>query len=240
MDTQKLQTFYDEFVPAQKESGVNDRIYLLYQRCLRWGLQKNSDVLELGCGIGAFSFLLSKKITAGSVEAVDISPASIAFAQQRIRKPNFRFVAADIVHYKPQLSAYHFITLFDVLEHVPLPQHEALLKNVAAHCDNRTQILINLPNPGYVEYDRLHQPDQLQVIDQPVYLDHLVFLFQQNGLRLRHFETWSVWVQDDYHFLVLEKEKPFEEIFLGKQRNILQKAATKLWRMWLRWRYNYR
>lgn len=240
METQKLQTFYDEFVPAQKESGVNDRIFLLYRKSLRWGLQKDSNVLELGCGIGAFSFLLSQKVTTGSVEAVDISPASIAFAKQRIQKPNFHFVAADIVHYKPRRSSYNFILLFDVLEHVPLQQHEALFRNLASSCTDDTKVLINLPNPGYVAYDQIHQPGELQVIDQPVYLSHLIPLLQKNNLRLRHFETWSVWVQDDYQFLIIEKEKPFEEIFLSKRRSIFQKAAKRLWRIWLRRRYNYR
>ena len=111
--------FYDGFVGSQQQTGINDRIYLLYKRMLRLGLNSKSNVLELGCGIGALSYLLAKTITKGRVDAVDISPESIAFAKQKIKHPQFIITAGDVVHHQTKLPSINFITLFDVIEHIP-------------------------------------------------------------------------------------------------------------------------
>lgn len=70
-ETNQLIEFYDAYVSRQQESGINDRIYGLYKRLIKSGLNKNSNVLELGCGIGAMTYLLSRMVKTGIVEAVD-------------------------------------------------------------------------------------------------------------------------------------------------------------------------
>ena len=62
------------------------------------------------------TFLLSRYVKKGAIEAVDISSMSIEFSKRKIRKPNITFIAADIVKYKPSCKNINFITLFDVIE----------------------------------------------------------------------------------------------------------------------------
>src|SRR5258706_4633979 len=101
MKEKDIAGFYDEFIGQQKSSGINDRIYELYKRMSKFGLKPNSKVLELGCGIGTITYMLSRKIKTGFIESVDISPKSIEFAKQRLQKKNIIFNAADAVSYKP-------------------------------------------------------------------------------------------------------------------------------------------
>lgn len=225
--------FYDDFLASQIESGINDRIYSLYKKVLKLGLKQNESLLEIGCGIGALTFLLSKKLTKGYIEAFDPSEKSVEFAKQKIKKKNVYFSTGDIVTYEPK-HAFSFdkIILFDVLEHIPIEQHLAVFNKAESLLKKDALLLINLPNPAYILYDQANQPEVLQELDQPVFLLQLLPKLEEVGLELVRFETHSVWVKDDYHFLIVRKKQEFKEEFLQAKRNVLQKAARKLLGQW--------
>ncbi|MEJ7683509.1 MAG: methyltransferase domain-containing protein [Segetibacter sp.] len=86
MNKQEISKYYDDFVSKQATSSLNERIFFLFRRIRKAGLKTHSNILELGCGIGAFSFLLSKVVKQGTIEAVDISAESIAYAKSKIKK----------------------------------------------------------------------------------------------------------------------------------------------------------
>ncbi|MDP4250058.1 MAG: class I SAM-dependent methyltransferase [Bacteroidota bacterium] len=237
--SQKLVEFYDGYVPVQQNSGINDRIHGLYKRLLKAGLNTHSRVLELGCGIGSMTYLLSRTVKKGFIESVDISPESIAFAQQRIRQSNISLTTGNILHYIPKQSKFDFITLFDVIEHIPMENHKDLFKNISRYTDEETRILINIPNPDYIEYDIQNQPQLLQVIDQPVPLDSIVNQLKANRLNLVFFENYSVWVEQDYQFFIIHKAKAFTEIRLSDHRNLFSKAKKKCERIFIKWKYPY-
>jgi 16S rRNA A1518/A1519 N6-dimethyltransferase RsmA/KsgA/DIM1 with predicted DNA glycosylase/AP lyase activity len=67
MDTSQ---FYDGYVDYHARSGINDRIYSLYKHIIKLGLRSRDNVLEIGCGIGTLTFLLTKKIKKGRIEAL--------------------------------------------------------------------------------------------------------------------------------------------------------------------------
>jgi SAM-dependent methyltransferase len=196
-------------------------------------------VLELGCGIGTFTFLLSKRVKKGKIEAVDISPESIEYARGRIPNDNITFSAADIVTYIPSLQIFDFILLFDVIEHIPVSRHDELFHNIAAVCKDSTKVLINIPNPDYITYDKENNPEVLQVIDQALPLKLILQNIENNGLDLVHFETHSVWVENDYQFFVVHKKRAFTENRLSDKRNMIQKAITKIKRYYIRMKYDY-
>jgi ubiquinone/menaquinone biosynthesis C-methylase UbiE len=239
MKEKDIAGFYDEFIGQQKNSGINERIYALYKRMSKLGLEPGSKVLELGCGIGTITYMLSRKIKTGLIEAVDISPKSIEFAKQRLQKKNIIFNAGNAINYTPVSNAFDFITLFDIIEHIPLENHEQLFRNISGICSDNTLILINIPSPGSVEYDRRHQPHVLQVIDQPVYLQSLVENLVKNELELVFFERYSIWNENDYHFFIARKKLPFKEISLAGKRNLLKKALKKAERTLIKRVYNY-
>jgi len=239
METKQVINFYDEFVNHQTDSGVNDRIYGVYKRLLKLGLNSKSSILELGCGIGTNTYLFSKTITNGQIEAVDISPDSIAYCKFKIKKQNIKFFAGDIVAYKPQINNINFITLIDVIEHIPMEQHLALFKNIATYINDETRLVINIPNPEDVVYDINHNPSALQIIDQPVPLAFIIENLNKCGLQLHFFENYSVWVKNDYQFFVVKKQIPFTQTKLSDSRNFLSKLLKKIFRIYLKIRFKY-
>lgn len=228
MNTQEVSKFYDAFVPDQVTSSLNERIFSLFERIRKAGLKTNSNVLELGCGIGAFTFLLSGVVKKGTIEAADISAESIAFAKSKIKKRNIVFKTSDILHYKPERSTYDFITLFDVIEHIPLHEHDKVFKNASNYMNEHSKLLVNIPNPRYTEYDRIHQPELLQIIDETVYLNELCNVLYRNNLYIHLFETYSVWAKNDYQYIIVHKNQPFKEIKLSAIRTLPQKIKERL------------
>lgn len=231
--------FYDNFVSAQVETNVNDRIFGLYKRMLKNGLNTKSKVLELGCGIGTLSFLISKTVKRGFVEGVDISPKSVFYAKQKIQKSNFSFYCDDIVKYKPKIQNPEIITLFDVLEHIPLEKHNSLFGNISEFITDQTVLLINIPNPSFIEYDQANDPDVLQEIDQPVHYPFVANSLYDNNLEIIKMEMYSVWWKNDYVFYTVVKRRPFEKFELQKHRTFFQKIPVKLFRLKLKWFYKY-
>jgi hypothetical protein len=105
--------------------------------------------------------------------------------------------------------------------------------------EDKTLLLINIPNPEYIEYDQKHQPEVLQIIDQPIYLDFLFENLKANNLSISYFEKYSIWVQNDYIFYIIEKKKKFQEVKLRDHRSIIQKVHNKLKNIKLKMIYNY-
>ena len=240
MNVEAVADYYDDFIAKQLESGINDRIYHLYKMLLSFGLKPDSTILELGSGIGTMTFLLSKYVKKGKIEAVDLSPKSIEFAKQRIKDSNISFVAGDVVYYRPSNSDIDFVTLFDIIEHIPIEKHGDLFQNLSLVVNDKTKVLINIPSPASIEYDRKNNPEQLQIIDQALPLTLIVENIERNGLALTYFKTYSIWMENDYQFFVVEKKKEFKEVPLSSKRNLFQKARKKLERTYIKLRYNYR
>ncbi|WP_027376885.1 class I SAM-dependent methyltransferase [Kaistella palustris] len=228
MKQEEISGFYDEFVQRQLKIGANERLISLYKRLLALGLKEESSVLELGCGVGIFTRLLSKKISKGFIEAVDLSGKSVAVAKSELQaKKNIHFDVADVVVYKPKHPSFDFITLMDVIEHIPLEHHAALFANLAGIAGDKTRIAINIPNPQYIAYARAHHPESLQVIDQEVELFPLMKHWEDHGLELVFFEKYGIWEAEDYHFMVLRKKQKFQLKHLADERSLAEKAVHK-------------
>ena len=144
MKQNEISEFYDEYVKRQIKTGANERLISLYKRLLNGGLNTDSKVLELGCGVGIFTKLLAKKVKNGIIEAVDLSAKSVAVARNELKyRKNIQFDVADVVKYQPKNSDFDMITLMDVIEHIPLEHHAELFRNLAEIATEKTNILIN-------------------------------------------------------------------------------------------------
>ena len=229
MKKDEIADFYDEFSTKQVKTGANERLISLFKRLSKLGLQSNSKILELGCGVGIFTKLLSKQVSTGLIEAVDLSEKSISIAQNELKsKENIQFQVADVVLYQPRNSDFDFITLMDVIEHIPLGQHDVLFENLVQICTDKTVIAINIPNPQYIGYARRNHPESLQVIDQEVHLFPLLQHFEKHHLELVFFEKYGIWEVEDYHFMVVRKKREFKLSHLSDQRNLSEKVLKKV------------
>ena len=82
-------------------------------------LTRDCDVLELACGTGLWTHLISQ--TSRSVVAVDASPEAISINRHRAESTNVEFVVADLFSWTP-LQRFDLVFFSFWLSHVP-PEH---------------------------------------------------------------------------------------------------------------------
>ncbi len=83
-----------------------------------------STVLEAGCGVGAQTVTLARNSRGAKITSVDISPASLAEAQQAVQSAgihNVTFQQADIFHLPFAVGSFDHVFLCFVLEHLARP-----------------------------------------------------------------------------------------------------------------------
>jgi ubiquinone/menaquinone biosynthesis C-methylase UbiE len=223
--------FYDEYVAEQANTGINDRIYGVYERLIGLGLNAQSSVLELGCGIGMMTSLMKRTVNQGKIHAIDISAASIEYGKIKFGAANITFSTQDITAFETQLNKPDFITLIDVLEHIPLELHAALFQRISQVMGLNSHFVINLPNPDYIAHDIALEADSLQVIDQPVPFASLIQQLDDAGLELMTYQKYGLWHHDEYQWFVLRIKRPFNEVRIDDSLTLMEKIKRKIKRL---------
>jgi SAM-dependent methyltransferase len=207
MESRTVGAFYDDYVGRQSAVGINERHRAIMGWLMRFGLRPTNRVLELGCGVGTLTQLLAEALSSeGTVVGVDLSPKSIEAARARLSGlKNVRLIAGDALDIKLDgTPGFDVVVLPDVIEHIPLEQHGALFDRVASWLAPGGFVLLHYPSPRYLEWCSEHNPELLQVIDQPIHADVLLANTAPRGLVLDHLETYSIWIREgDYVVAVL-------------------------------------
>jgi methionine biosynthesis protein MetW len=130
---------YDTYWGSRK-SDVFEEGSSETERVISGIIDKDSTVLDMGCGDGRLLEKLAReKKTSGT--GVDISEIAV----RRARKRGVNAIVADVNNYTVRKS-YDYITICDVLEHVPFP--EGIMKNVKGKFNRN--LIITIPNMGIV------------------------------------------------------------------------------------------
>jgi len=104
-------------------NGVHPKHSLMkYHNFFVNNIKKNSNVLDIGCGIGAVAFDVAKN--ASKVIAIDLNKKNIETANNKFSAKNIEYVYADA-------TTYDFKEKFDYI----------ILSNVLEHIDKRTEFL---------------------------------------------------------------------------------------------------
>lgn len=196
-----ISDFYDKYIDNQIKYSYNERHYFVLEETENLGLKSDSSMLEIGCGIGVITKLLAEKITTGSITSVDISPKSIEYAKNNISAKNIDFIAADVVEHDFN-KKYDFISLFDVLEHIPVDKFPDLFSKIETLMSKDSFLVINIPTCEHIKYIEKNAPEKLQIIDQPIPVSHIIDVATKAGLRLHTCKFSNIWEKYDYQFLV--------------------------------------
>lgn len=205
---QQVEEFYDTFKEQQKKLGVNIRHRTIFKNLKKIGLNANSNVLEIGCGIGTVSSLIIKHCGQGSFVGVDISKESIQLAKE-IYAPfkNAEFIVSDMSDFS-YAKKFDFVVLPDVLEHIPVSQHSNLFKILSTVTSENVTILANFPEPDYLDWLRKTNPEKLQIIDQSLSMQDLLNNTYPHGFKLISMNSYSLqYEQTDYISLVFKKNE---------------------------------
>lgn len=221
-----ISKYYDAFSKNQESTGVNLRHITIFNKLKNLGLRHNSSVLEIGCGIGTVTGLIAKYCKNGKVVAVDISEESISKAKKRLSEyKQVEFLVHDMANFNHELT-FDFVLLPDVMEHIPVANHKGLFEVLKKHTNDNSIILINIPHPHYLEWVHENHPEQLQVIDQPIYTDTLLNNAYSSGFYLETLEPHSLYFNEhDYQFIVFKQKKSKHTFTKRKKLDII---STKL------------
>lgn len=102
---------------------------------------KNKEVLEIGCGIGAFAKILNER--GFKVNATDVSPFIVKRAKQI--HPNINFEILDIEKDTKVNRKYDFVFAFEVFEHLKNPAK--ILKNIKNMLNDKGVLIFSTPFP---------------------------------------------------------------------------------------------
>lgn len=210
VEKQKIRDFYDGFSGRQQNTIHNERHFFLLERLKKAGVRPDSRILEIGCGVGSMTSLMAPLVPRGRIVATDLSPRSIELARENNRgSRNVEFFAADSGTCEFPPGPYDFVVLFDVLEHLLAPDRASLVKRLAGLMQDDTRLLVNIPAPEALAYAAKETPEQLQIVDEPIYLGELLPLLEANGLSIHSFFTYDMWQVDEYQFFVIRKKLPY-------------------------------
>lgn len=227
-EKEKIAEYYDSYAKNQLKTGINIRHRTIIKKLVTAGLKKNMTVLEVGCGIGTLTGLLSK--WSKQLHAVDISPESIEVAKTRLKhQSNITFAVTDMQTNVPT-GSYDFIVLPDVLEHIPTSQHRALFHVLSGLLNTNGKICIHIPDPYALEYIRTHKPELLQIIDQSLYTDVLVPSIYEANLIVHKLERYQLQAsKEDYQWLEVI-HRPLYKVYDNKpyQKRLVDELKSRL------------
>lgn len=227
---EQVKDYYDTFKEHQKQLGINIRHRTILKNLKNAGLKTNSNVLEIGCGIGTVSNLILKFISEGSFVGLDISPESINMAKNfNSFHKKAEFLVNDMSNFTHK-TKFDFIVFPDVLEHIPVEQHANIFETVSKLSSDKAVILINIPEPNYLNWVRENDPKRLQIIDQSLSMQDLLNNSYPYGFKLYSMNPYSLHYDvNDYLSIVLKKDPSVKTVNLkGKLTRAIENTKSKL------------
>jgi|GEM_PF-437854 len=188
------QDYYDkEFIERQKRIGVNARHHSIFNKAKTIGLLPNHNVLEIGCGIGTLSSLLIPYLREGSIFCCDLSSESIKYAEETYKNfLNVEFQALDASDFVLDRK-FDMVIMPDVCEHIPIELHNRMFKNISKMLKREGVVYIHIPAPYYLDWAKVYSKEELQIIDQSLYLDEFCERIKDTDFYVYSEEPYNVW-----------------------------------------------
>ena len=139
---------------------------------------------------------------------MDISPETIALAKHKFKsRKNLEFQVSDMSNWSNH-NTFDVIVLPDVLEHIPLDQHDNLFAKINTVSNLNTRLLVNIPHPKALEYIIENRKDLLQIIDIPIHTNILSQNAANHGYYIESLESYSIGFEaEDYQFISLRRNE---------------------------------
>ena len=123
-------------------------------------IPENAKVFDIGCGSGMFLFLVNKFRNPSQLFGIEIDERLIENAKDLFasEKTNASFSVFDGGMIPEQMKEFNYITLIDVLHHVPLEKQQQFLVEIYNKMGNNSTLIlkdINSNNPFFV-WNKVH------------------------------------------------------------------------------------
>ncbi|WP_269524310.1 class I SAM-dependent methyltransferase [Coraliomargarita parva] len=123
-------------------------------------------ILDIACGVGYGSFLLSRNFPAGRIDSVDLSAEAIDFARTYYNSSNIEYFTGDALSFRPS-AKYDLIVSFETLEHID--DEKSYILHLRELLADKGRFIVSTPNErhyplkdsGNPFHFRHHTPEQL-------------------------------------------------------------------------------
>jgi ubiquinone/menaquinone biosynthesis C-methylase UbiE len=229
VEKEEVKEYYDDFINHQEKIGISTRQRIIAKNVKKIGVKKNSNILEIGCGIGTVSKLLIDLIPNGEFVGCDISPKSISYAKQFNPNNNATFIVTDMSDFTHDLK-FDLVVFPDVLEHIPVDQHFKLFENIARVCSSNAKWYINIPEPHALNYIRKNNPELLQIIDQSLSMQDLLNNVYPHGFVVESIIPYSIHMSSPNYLKIIFTNNPTVEKLTLRNKfvNIWQNFTSKI------------
>jgi SAM-dependent methyltransferase len=246
-----VKEFYNNFIDQRM---IDYRLYGNYRiseaaKFARKYVSEDSNILDIGCGIGIATEAVSQINKNGSTWACDISDKNIAYAKKTVSNKRISFFVADIINdfeliEKIVTSPIDIVMMIDVIEHLPPGKLEFLFKNFSTITSENGLVVLAYPSPEYQDYLRVNQPEELQVIDENIYISELEKYAMKSGFKLMFFNYQDLGRKNQYIYCVFSKNLKYTGIYsinnLAKVSFWMRKVGSRLILPILKYKYLYK
>lgn len=144
-------------------------------------LHRTENVLDVGCGSGYGSYLLSQK--SGSVLGIDICEDAIQYANSKYKNKNLTYSSKDINVLE---AKFDIITCFEVIEHIELLNIPDFLESLRNRLTPNGKLYISTPTDARLNNNIYHKSQ----------LDHNTLRYILNYTYNKVFDYDQDWSQD--------------------------------------------
>lgn len=203
---EEVKAFYATQVKRKLRDFVegNDRVELAWQTIEQWAPPNPRRILEVGCGIGHISWRLSRRWPCAHVLGWDISGESITLAQKLFASSRLSFVQGAILEDRAD-NQFDLIVLMDVYEHLPSWERPRVHDMLKERRSDEGRIVLSFPTPRHLAWLRMHQPKEIQPVDENVNASTIVSLANDVECDVLLYQEVGVWHEGDYAHAVLGK-----------------------------------
>ena len=198
MQPDELARSYDSIAHRWLEPHLEANGIRQHEHALKFR-RDGGAALDVGCGCnGRFLRLFASR--GYQVEGLDVSARMIALARER--NPDVTFHHADICTWQSS-QTYDFITAWDSIWHVPLAQHESVLRKLCGALSPGGVFIWTaggLDEPGEKRDSAMGPPVYYSVLGIPRMLE----LIADSGCVLRHLEYDQL--PEKHLYVIAQKE----------------------------------
>ncbi len=209
----KIRAFYDQEVERKIRDFVfgNTRVDRAWETLERYAPAGPKQILEIGCGMGANVWRMSKRWPLASITGLDISPESLKVARRLFDGSSVAFVQGPFCKGLFD-KKFDYIVMMDVYEHIGGSERATLHEALREALTLQGRLFLSIPTPRHLGWLKDNMPSEIQPIDEDIQMDTLIELSEAINQEILLYKDIDVWRQGDYAHVVLGSKKWLEKI----------------------------
>ena len=214
-----VQAYYDERVEGKLRdfTDSNPRIEAAVQLVAEWAPPNPRRILEIGCGIGATSWRMSRAWPDAEVVGADVSATSIEVAKTCFRRTNLSY-RCGLIEEGALAGKFDLILLMDTYEHIAIQDRPPLHSAIRSLLAQEARVIVTVPTPAILADARAKDLSTLQPVDEDVRPTDILVLAEATATQLLYYREVGVWHYGDYAHIALGRYRNLADVALRQFR----------------------